>query len=1161
MFPSILPSYWSAIQTRTVYPSRDVADGFLLSVGIFCMRWILFCPILIRCLSPGTLSADENLVTYTSTPLNLAISSSPKVGFIRLSPSSTGIHFTNQLTGDPFLTDAVAHNGSGVTLGDVNNDGWVDVYLCSLQGPNQLYLNQGNWTFVTKQIGPAACEGQRSTAATLVDVDGDTDLDLLVNGIAAGTRLFLNDGEGNFQESTQAGLSQTSSPTSMALADIDGDGDLDLYCAQYIDVMHIADPTTDYKLSSRNGQYIVTHVNGEPTTTPRLSNRFIVSKTGRLRELPETDALYLNDGGGRFKSIQFTKGTFNNAEGNPVQPPRDWSLAVMFRDLNQDGSPDIYVCTDNATPDRIWINNGNGTFNALERTKIRHTSRSSMGLDIADINRDGIDDIFVVDMFARNHKKRLMQLAKQHSSPAVVQHPLGQPRYNRNTLFMGRDDHSYSETALMAGIAATDWSWCPVFLDVDLDGYEDLLVTNGFSFDVMDQDSQDQLRIMQLSKFDRQRSRQFHPPFLTKNVSFKNLRNGTFEAVDGKWGFDIQGISYGMALADLDNDGDQDVVINQLNEAALILKNEATASRVKVTVEGPKNNYHGIGAHIRISNDLITQSQVILSGGRYLSSDETARTFACDLSNLPSQLEVTWPDQSVTTIQDIKPNHHYVVRYSGSSPGNQDHPVRQLSPLFTDESHLLKFKHQTSPALPIPQQNSDSMMEINAPGVCWMDINRDGWDDLFISGGQNQPPGIFINQKGLSFEPVQSKKQTGDALGSVVPWDDNKGNRYWLASASHRTSDPERSSAVHFYSASSTEPQHTLITGPAGIGTLCVADIDMDGDQDLFIGSTSVYGKHPEPAASQIWLNVNGNLTKSVKWSEPFESAGIVTGAVFFHFDKDGHPDLAIATEWGTIRAYQNTLNGFVEETESTGLFHYSGWWTCLGKGDFNQDGREDLVAGNIGLNTPKALYPTNQFRIWYGDLDNNGFTEAIETWHENGNWYPLANRTELSRIMPDLPQRFTTHRQFSDANIQAVTGNYFSKLGHHEAKIAESSLFLNLPSGFQRVKLPRIIQESPVYNISVADLNGDHIEDLFLGQNKYPENISITRLDNGNGVWLLGKGEGTFENLTQNQTGISLHGESRSSATNDYNQDGALDLIVVEKNAVTRVFKGNPSP
>ncbi|MBT5926528.1 MAG: VCBS repeat-containing protein [Verrucomicrobia bacterium] len=1096
--------------------------------------------------------------SHISFPLHVSKSTPKQVGFTQLPSSDTGIRFINKLAGDAFLTDAVAHNGSGVALGDVNQDGWVDVYLCNLQGPNQLYLNQGNWKFLEKEMGLASCAKQRSTAASLVDLDGDQDLDLLVNGIATGTRLFLNDGQGSFHESNQSGLSKTASPSSMAVADIDQDGDLDLYCAHYIDVMHIADPTTDYALSNRNGQYVVTHVNGEPTTIPRLKNRFMVSKSGRLRELPETDGLYLNNGQGQFKPIQFLKGTFNSQNGKPVQPPRDWSLAVMFRDLNQDGSPDIYVCTDNASPDRIWINNGNGTFNALPPSGIRHTSRSSMGMDAADINRDGIDDFFVVDMFARSHEKRMTQLAKQHSSSDIIQHIYGQPRYNRNTLFVGREDGTFSETALMAGVAATDWSWCPVFLDVDLDGYEDLLVTNGFSFDVMDQDSQDQLRTMQLSKFDRKRSRQFHPPFITKNASFRNLGDGTFKPTDEAWGFDIQGISYGMAIGDLDNDGDLDAFINQLNEEALVLRNDCTSPRVKVSLEGPTLNPQGIGASIRLVNQSLTQSQTMHAGGRYLSSDEPSRVFAVKgKASESTNLEVTWPNQRVTVIPDIEANRHYVVRYSEKDPITAQNTSKIELTLFEDASHLLNFKHQAS-ARPTPMQPAENrMVEPNAPSICWLDINKDGWEDLWVSGGFGQTPGMFINQEGNAFKPLVSQPKQRDALGAATAWHDGLGQAYWLVAASHRLTDPKRTSAVLMFNGHSTEPHKILETDKGGIGSLSVADFDLDGDLDLFIGSTSAFGRYPEPANSQIWINQNGTLQKSETLSMPFASIGHINGSVFFDLDEDERPDLALATEWGSIQVFQNLETGFVNRTSSMGLAPHRGWWTSIDSGDFNGDGRMDLVAGNRGLNTEMTLNQSPQFRIWYGDNDKNGTMETLESWFKAGNWFPVANRTQLSATFPNLPQDIPTHGQFSKTTVNLVLGGRSNEFNHLEANVFESSVFLNRSNGFLRVPLPSSTQESPVYSVRVGDVNGDQAPDIFIGQNKFPKNLDITRYDNGQGFWLLGNANGTFRSLGSKTSGIHVLGEIRDSTLNDFNKDRKPDMTIIQNNGELRLFLG----
>src|SRR6266542_4453150 len=340
-----------------------------------------------------------------------------KAGFTLMDPKDTGVGFTNLLQGDAYLTNAVAHNGSGVAIGDVDGDGWPDIYLCSLQGPNRIYRHLGNWRFEEMAIGDAACAEQLSTGATFADVDGDGDLDLLVNGIAAGTRLFLNDGNGKWTEVKESGLSRTASATSLALADIDGDGDLDLYCTHYIDAMHLFDPTTRFALARRGDQWEVTKVNGESTRLPLWKDRFEALPDGKVRELPEVHGLYRNDGHGHFRAIQFEPGMFSDELGRAIGPYRDWGLSAMFRDINGDGAPDLYVCNDNVSPDRIWINSGQGRFRAIDPFCFRHTSRSSMGVDFGDLDRDGHDDLIVVDMLARAPEKRLTQLVRDLPDP------------------------------------------------------------------------------------------------------------------------------------------------------------------------------------------------------------------------------------------------------------------------------------------------------------------------------------------------------------------------------------------------------------------------------------------------------------------------------------------------------------------------------------------------------------------------------------------------------------------------------------------------------------------------------------------------------------------------------------------------------------------------
>jgi hypothetical protein len=604
-----------------------------------------------------------------------------KSGFTLMKPEETGVWFTNVLQGDAFLTNAVAHNGSGVALGDADGDGGIDIYLCNLEGPNRLFLNRGSWRFAEAELGDAACRDQFSTGAVLADLDADGDLDLLVNGIAAGTRLFLNDGRGRFAEVKDSGLSRTASATSLALADIDGDGDLDLYCTHYIDVMHLADPTIRFGIMMRNGRWTLTKINDELATLPKWKDRFEVLPGGRVRELPEVHGLYRNDGRGRFTPIQFESGVFLDSHGRPIPPYRDWGLAVQFRDLNGDGAPDLYVCNDNASPDRVWINSGHGTFRALEPLHLRHTSRSSMGIDFADVNRDGRDDILVLDMLAREPEKRMMQLVRDHSDPREFESIEAQPRYNRNMLFLGRGDGSFAEVGLMAGVAASDWSWCPIFLDVDLDGYEDLLISNGFSFDVMDQDSNDEIRMnRRMTRDQLQRSRRLHPPWPTKNAAFRNRGDGTFEPRDRDWGFDQAGISNGMSLGDLDQDGDLDVVINNLNGVATLLRNDTSAGRVAVRLQGLSPNTQGIGARLKLISGVHTQSQEMICGGRYMSGDQAMRTFAAPVDSPgPLRLEVRWRNGAESILSNMQPNRLYEVRQppnSAAAAAPPPHPIR-----------------------------------------------------------------------------------------------------------------------------------------------------------------------------------------------------------------------------------------------------------------------------------------------------------------------------------------------------------------------------------------------------------------------------------------------------------------------------------------------------
>ena len=1134
---------------------RKAAGCFLFRIGAENVFWGYFLAA-IGLGFGGELLCADGFETARLQPIQ-----GGQPGFRLQSSEITGVDFVNALSRETALTNAVVLNGAGLAIGDVNGDGRADLYFCSLQGINRLYRNLGDWRFEEIKDEIVACEGQFSTGAAFADVDGDEDLDLLVNGISAGTRLFLNDGKGVFSERKNSGLSQTASATSMALADIDGDGDLDLYCAHYIDVMSTADPTIQYALVKRDGRFVVTHVDGEPTTTPRLRNRFLVSSTGRLRELPEADGLYLNEGGGRFRAVQFRPGAFMDAEGNPLLPYRDWGLAAMFRDINRDGFPDLYVCNDNASPDRVWLNSGKGTFQALPPLQLRHTSRSSMGVDFADVNRDGHDDFFVLDMLSQDHAKRMTQLVKQYSSGAVIRQWNGRPRYNRNTLFLGGADDFFVETALMAGVAASDWSWCPVFVDVDLDGYEDLLVSNGFIFDVLDQDSHNQLRTLKLSKFDRKRSRQFHPSLPLKNVAFRNRGDGTFEEVSARWGFDVEGISYGVALGDLDNDGDLDVVINQFNQEALLFQNTAAAPRIKVTLRGNPPNVHGIGARIRLTCGQLTQSQEMISGGRYLACDETSRVFAfLGDSGESARLEVIWRSGKYTIVPTVLPNLVYTI-HEASSSQKEILPPTKPRPLFADVGSLLDYVHRESTGMDLALQAMlPSRLDATGPGISWFDADGDGWEDLFISGGS---PAVFRNRRGKEFQKMESLPPLPEGEGPVLGWNNGQGKRFWLEAASMRPprgNSKDGAGAIHVYNVKTRELVDVLETGVESIGALCAADVDGDEDLDLFVGGGQRPGRYPEPADSKIWLNNEGSLEYSEHWSRAFQSFGIVRGAVFFELDGDARPDLALALEWGPIRIFRNSDEGFLDATHERGMHSLRGWWTGIAAADFDGDGRTDLAAGNRGRNTALAIYPTKQFRIWFANANGNGILTAVESWKQGNRWLPIADRTTLSFVLPNLPRQFPTHSQFAQASMEDILDLASKDFQSLSANHVDSSVFLNKEGGFVPQSLPVEAQFSPVYAVNAADFDGDGREDLFLGQNDFSVTTRLTRNDGGRGLWLRGRGDGFFDAQGSLVSGLRIFGMQRGAALADYNQDGRMDLAATQKNAPAKLYRNQAS-
>ena len=1091
-------------------------------------------------------------------------------GFALVAPASSGIQFTNWVPESRHITNSVLLNGAGVAAGDVDGDGWTDLFFCGLQGASVLYRNLGDFKFedITSKSG-IVLDGITATGCAWVDLDGDGDLDLIVNSMGQGTFLFFNDGKGHFTRSAST-LNPSGGGTSIGVGDLDGDGFPDLYLANYRTSAFMDLPNKRVTFKRVNGRMELDTLNGRSTQEEDLKDRFSIGPRGSIDELGQPDVVVRNQGGTNFVPVSLTAGGFLDESGQPLlQPFRDWGLSVLVRDFNRDGLPDIYVCNDFQTEDRFWINQGNGRFKLAPKRSLRHTSMFSMGADVADINHDGWDDLLVVDMLSRSHARRMQDL---RDVPPMVP-PLGdldlRPQFPRNTLFLNRGDGSYAEMAQFAGLEASEWAWSCVFLDVDLDGWEDVLISSGMERAARDLDVADQLKALRaarrLSDAEVLEARRNFPRLATGTMAFRNRGDLRFEDPGAAWGFQQPGIAQGIALADLDNDGDLDVIVTSLNAPPLLFRNEASAPRVAIRLKGRAPNTRGLGARITVRGGAVpVQSQEMVAGGRYLSSDDSIRSFAAGGADHRLEVEVRWRSGAVTRVPNLVPGRIYEIDEAqvGAAAAT---PVAEVAALFEDASAALNHTHHETPFEDTALQPlMSSKLSQSGPGIAWFDVDGDGRDDLVVGSGSGGVPAVFHNEGGGCFKSDPSavlstplnRDQTGIAAfhtGGAKP-------QSLLLTAMSNYEDGGRDGGAlrqyEFPAGLSTDP---IPATENAAGPIAFADVNGDGVPDLFVGGRVIPGKYPAPASSRLFLRLEGKWVPDVEANKVLAGVGLVNGAVFSDIDGDGRPDLVLACEWGPVRVFLNRNGRLTESTQALGLAKFTGRWNGVVAADLDGDGRMDLVASNWGRNTPweSTQSAGHAQRLYYGDLDGDGTVELIETeWdREKQHYAPWRLLSSFTKTMPFLAERFTSNRAFSAAGVDDMLAGRNPGMQFVEAATLESMVFLNRGDHFEAKPLPSAAQLAPAFGIVAGDFDGDGRMDLFLAQNYFELNPELPRLDGGVGLICLGDGNGGFREQSPVQSGIRAWGQQRGAAASDFDGDGRLDLAVGQNGSPTLLY------
>jgi hypothetical protein len=1072
--------------------------------------------------------------------------------FTQLSDQQTGIAFRNDVVQNDdmnLFVNQYTLNGGGVAVGDLNNDGLPDLYFTANQSPNKLYLNKGGLSFedITEQSG-AAGNAYWTTGVTIVDVNADGWNDIYVCHAGnyleepqkLANELYINNGDATqnngvptfTEQAASFGLAGEARSIQATFFDYDNDNDLDVY---------IVNHPYNFFLPIE----IRLHAEKEPLPA-------------------DLDRLYRNDGNNTFTDVTKEAGVERWAFG----------LSASAGDLNSDGWTDLFIANDYSEKDVYLINQKDGTFKNAEDDAFFHISNFSMGSDIADINNDLLPDLFVVDMMAEDNRRKKTNMSAMQpevfwDNVAIGRHH----QYMQNVLQLNNGNGTYSDIAELAGLAYSDWSWSAIFSDLDNDGWKDLFISNGLPVDFRNSDLNKKIAgadLRELRKDYKNLIAQM-PSEPISNYAFQNNRDLTFTDQSSQWGLDFKGFTNGTAIADLDRDGDLDIVVNNLNDKALVFQNNNLnkGHYVQLKFDGPEGNPAGIGVKVMVkAGDELQMQQLSLARG-YQSGGEAMLHFGIGNETRLFQVEVFWPDGKRNSFMHYKADRLDTIAYSEGYVPPPDAPffdsmhVAMGTVAFEKMNHGVKwfenfsttsgidFKHSEIPfddyktELLLPHKYSQL-----GPTMSVGDVNGDGFTDVLIGGAHTYSAQLYLQGENQQFQRAQSQ-----------PWEIHKAHE----DMGILFFDADRDQDLDVYISSGGNEwtvQGTLEdSGSYGLGdsrgykdrlyindgkgnftydknalsdfrisTSCVksADFDGDGDLDLFIGGRIIPGSYPAPAGSMLLRN-NGGFFEDVteRWAPELKEIGLVTDAQFFDYNNDGLIDLCLSGEWMPITLFKNTGKQFTNATESAKLADKSGWWYSLHAADVDGDGDVDLIAGNLGLNAKYKGTDKEPFQVFYDDFDANGTNDIVLGYYNNGSAYPVRGRQCTSEQMPVVAQQFPTYQAFGTATLVDVYGQSLDKALNYKANWMATSYLENKGDGtFETHALPNAAQLSTVNGIVSTDINHDGNLDLVLAGNMHNAEVETKRHDASIGTVLLGNGKGGFHPVSYNQSGFAAMGD-----------------------------------